>query len=66
MRRFAAILGNWASQICRNRQGQDLIEYALTVGFVAIAAMAFFPPAIAPAISQIFSKITVLLSQALG
>lgn len=66
MRRFAAILRNWTLRTCRNRQGQDLIEYALTVGFIAIAAMAFFPPFIAPAITQIFSKITDLMAQAIG
>jgi len=44
-----------------DRQGQDLIEYALAAGFVAVAAMSFFPPAIAPAISTIFSKIVEVM-----
>lgn len=46
------------------RRAQDLIEYALAAGFVAVAALAFFPPAIAPAISTIFERISGLLSQA--
>lgn len=40
-----------------DRRGQDLVEYALAAAFVALAASAFFPPSIAPAISAVFSKI---------
>lgn len=40
---------------------QDLIEYALMAGFVAVAAGAAFPP-VANTISQIFSKVTSVLS----
>ena len=43
--------------------GQDLIEYALMAGFVAVAAGAAFPP-VANTISQIFSKITSVMSSA--
>ena len=43
--------------------GQDLIEYALMAGFVAVAAGALFPP-VATSISTIFSKITCLLTEA--
>ena len=45
--------------------GQDLIEYALMAGFVAVAAGAAFPP-LANSISQIFSKVTSVLSSANG
>jgi pilus assembly protein Flp/PilA len=50
-------------QIWRNSMGQDLIEYALMAGFVAVAAGAAFPP-VANTISQIFSKATSVLSSA--
>ena len=44
-------------------RGQDLIEYALMAGFVAVATGATFPPA-ANAISQIFSKVQSVMSAA--
>ncbi len=53
------VRGLWVD--CR---GQDLIEYSLMAGFVAVAVATFFPPAIAPAISVVFSKISVILDQA--
>ena len=40
-----------------DRQGQDLIEYALIAGLVAVVVAGFLPPAVMPAISTIFSKI---------
>ena len=43
-------------------QGQDLIEYALMAGFVAVAAGAIFPTTLAPGISTIFSKINSTLA----
>jgi Flp pilus assembly pilin Flp len=45
-------------------RGQDLIEYALMAGFVAVAAGAIFPTTLMPGISMIFSKIGSTLSQA--
>ena len=39
-----------------NTHGQDLIEYALMAGFVAVAAGAAFPP-VGNAISSIFSQV---------
>jgi pilus assembly protein Flp/PilA len=51
--------------IWKDRQGQDLIEYALMAGFVAVATGAAFPPA-ANMISQIFSKVQSVLSAANG
>jgi len=42
--------------IWRDRRGQDLIEYALMAGFVAIAAGAVMP-GVSTRISTIFSKI---------
>jgi len=45
----------------RDEKGQDLIEYALMAGFVAVAAGATFPPA-ATSISTIFSKVGSVLA----
>lgn len=50
-------------RLARDTQGQDLIEYALLVGFVTIAAWAFFPTDIFPSASTIFQKFTNLMSQ---
>ena len=44
----------------RDTQGQDLIEYALMAGFVAVAAGAVMP-AVSTSISTIFSKIGSVL-----
>ena len=50
-------------KIWKDRRGQDLIEYALMAGFVAVAAGAFMP-GVATSISQIFSKVASVLSEA--
>lgn len=52
-------------KIWRDSVGQDLIEYALMAGFVAVAAGAAFPP-LADTISQIFSRVGSVLSSANG
>lgn len=46
--------------------GQDLLEYALTVGFVAVAAAAIFPNSLMPNVSTIFSKIESSMTAANG
>ena len=46
-----------------NTSGQDLIEYALMAGFVAVAAAAIMPN-IAPSISTIFSQVNSALAAA--
>ncbi len=46
-------------------RGQDLIEYALMAGFVAVAAGALMPD-VSKSISTVFSKIQGLLSTAAG
>ena len=40
-----------------DRRGQDMIEYALIAGLVAVVVAGFLPPAVMPAVSTIFSKI---------
>lgn len=50
-------------RILKDTRGQDLIEYALMVGFVAVAAGAIMP-GVATSISTIFSKITSVMAVA--
>jgi Flp pilus assembly pilin Flp len=49
-------------QLWANQRGQDLVEYALMAGFVAVAAGAIMP-GVAANISTIFSKIASLMSR---
>jgi pilus assembly protein Flp/PilA len=51
------------ARIWRDEQGQDLIEYALMAGFVAVAAGAIMPN-VASSISTIFSQIGSVLTAA--
>ena len=53
-----------AAILLQDKRGQDLIEYALLAGFVAVAAGAIFPTTLTPNISMIFSKISSTLSRA--
>jgi pilus assembly protein Flp/PilA len=53
----------WKLQIWKDTRGQDLIEYALMAGFVAVAAGAIMP-GVASSISTIFSKISTALTAA--
>jgi pilus assembly protein Flp/PilA len=50
----------------RETQGQDLVEYALMAGFVAVAGGAIFPTTIAPNISSIFSRINSVMAATPG
>ncbi len=50
-------------QILKDTKGQDLIEYALMAGFVAVAAGAIMP-GVSTSISQIFSKIASAMTNA--
>jgi Flp pilus assembly pilin Flp len=51
------------ARLWRDRRGQDLIEYALMAGFVAVAAGAIMPN-VASSISTIFSQISSVLTAA--
>ena len=53
-----------AELLKKDVRGQDLIEYALMAGFVAVAAGAVFPTTVMPGVSAIFSKISSTLSLA--
>jgi len=47
-------------RIWKDTRGQDLIEYALMAGFVAVAAGAIMP-GVASSINIIFSKVNSLM-----
>ena len=47
----------------RNTRGQDMVEYALLAGFIAVAAGAVFPP-LSNSLSTIFSKMISVTSAA--
>ncbi len=57
----------WKIRIClgiwKDARGQDLIEYALMAGFVAVAAGAIMPN-VASSLSTIFSQVGSVLSNA--
>ncbi len=53
----------WKLRIWKDTRGQDLIEYALMAGFVAVAAGAIMPDVVT-SISTIFSKISSVLTKA--
>jgi pilus assembly protein Flp/PilA len=48
------------SRIWRDSRGQDLIEYALMAGFVAVAAGAIMP-GVASSINIIFSQVNSIM-----
>ena len=50
-------------KIWKDTKGQDLIEYALMAGFVAVAAGAIMP-SVSDNISQIFSKVSSSMGSA--
>jgi pilus assembly protein Flp/PilA len=52
-------------RIWKDTRGQDLIEYALMAGFVAVAAGAIMP-GVATSISQIFSKVASVMTASAG
>jgi len=54
---------NAIMKLIRNTKAQDLVEYALMAGFVAVAAGAIMPN-LASSISTIFSKVASVMSVA--
>jgi pilus assembly protein Flp/PilA len=50
-------------RVLRDERGQDLVEYALLAGFIAVAAGALLP-GISTSISTIFSKMASVVSKA--
>lgn len=59
IKKFTAFI----AQLRDDETAQDMVEYALLAGFIAVAAGAVLPP-IADGISIIFSKMGSLVSNA--
>jgi pilus assembly protein Flp/PilA len=53
----------WIARLARDTRGQDFVEYALLVGFVAVACGAVMPN-LAPSFSMMFSRIESVASYA--
>jgi pilus assembly protein Flp/PilA len=51
----------WKLRIAKDTRGQDLIEYALMAGFIAVAAGAIVP-GVASSIKSIFSKVSTVMA----
>ena len=47
-----------------NKQGQDMIEYALLASTLVVVVAGFLPPSVMPSVSTIFSIICGLLGNA--
>ena len=62
--KFRIKFGQLFRRQTNDKNGQDLIEYALMAAFIAVAIGATFPTTIGPNISTIFSKVGSTLTQA--
>jgi pilus assembly protein Flp/PilA len=52
-------------EFCRNTQAQDLVEYALAAGMVALAVVAVMP-SFSTTLNDVFSKIGSIISASTG
>jgi pilus assembly protein Flp/PilA len=59
MYRLSLTLSRWIA----DERGQDMVEYALLAGFIAVAAGAVLPP-ISESISTIFSRMGSVVAAA--
>jgi Flp pilus assembly pilin Flp len=50
-------LQSWADRLWLNVQGQDLIEYALLAGFVAVIIGATIPGRVVPPMARIYQSV---------
>jgi pilus assembly protein Flp/PilA len=57
------VLYIWLARCAHDKRGQDMIEYALLAGFIAVVVAAFFPTQIGPSINSIFTKVVAQLGQ---
>ena len=53
----------WSAFLWKDTRGQDLVEYALLAGFIAVAAGALLPT-ISQSVSKIFSRRSSVLTAA--
>ncbi len=56
-------ISNYVMTLARDEKAQDMVEYALLAGFIAVAAGAVLP-GISTSISQIFSKMASITTAA--
>ena len=56
-------LYSFLRRLTRDERGQDMVEYALLAGFIAVAAGALLP-GISDSISTIFSKMASIVANA--
>jgi len=61
---MTAKLYTWICRLHNDLRGQDLVEYALMAGFVAVAGGAIFPTTLMPGVSTIFSKLNTFTAAA--
>jgi len=54
----------FVKQFWQDTQGQDLVEYALAAGMVAVAAVAAMP-ALSTTVNNVFSKIASIITSTL-
>lgn len=47
-----------------NKEGQDMIEYALLASTLVVVVAGFLPPSVMPSVSTIFAKISGYLDNA--
>ena len=52
-------------RLAREDQGQDLVEYALAAGMVAVAAVAVMPT-LSSVVSNVFSKIGSIITSSVN
>lgn len=57
------LIQNGCVRLAKDVRGQDLIEYALMAGFVAVAAGAVMP-SVSSSISTIFSQVSSVMAAA--
>ena len=55
----------YISKFWQDEHGQDLVEYALAAGMVAVAAVATMP-GLSASVNTIFSKVASIVTSAMG
>ena len=58
-------MNNYIRRFWRDAQAQDLVEYALAAGMVAVAAVAAMPQ-LSATVNTVFSKISSIITATMG